>query len=168
MHKSYPQEILIQYFSSELHVRPFWTYKFGQNERYYSKQFSAQLLWNRLTEFREIFSYEVHNVLMYISTGNFDSLFSLGIMPILNLEIWPKWNILLKQFVSATPLKLLNRTSRHSVVMKDLMCRCAYLIQFLFLGVMPLFEPRNLTKIKSTTQNNSSEQLHWNRSTKFL
>ena len=59
-----PQEILINFFFSEL--RPFWTKKFGQNERYY-----------------------------------------------------------LKQFVSATLLKLLLRISWNFVVLKDLMCRCA-------------------------------------------
>ena len=36
-----------------------------------------------------------------------------------------------------------------------------------FLGVMPLFELRKLTKIKDTTQNSLSAQLHWNRSTEF-
>ena len=50
--------------------------------------------------------------------------------PFLNLEIRPK------QFVSATPLKLLSRISWNSVVIKDLMCRCAYpqeiLIQLFF------------------------------------
>ena len=39
---------------------------------------------------------EGHNVYMRISTGNFDSIFSLGVTPFLNLEIWPKWKILLK------------------------------------------------------------------------
>ena len=34
--------------------------------------------------------------------------FYLGIRPFLNLEIWPKWKILLKQFVCATPLKPLS------------------------------------------------------------
>ena len=64
----------------------------------------------------------------------------------------------------------LNRISWNFVVKKDLMCRCAYLqeilIQF-FWAVVPLFELRNLTKIKDTTQNSSSAQLHRNRSTKF-
>ena len=63
---------------------------------------------------------------MCISTGNFDSIFFLGITSYLNLEIWPKWKILLKQFVSSTPLKLLNRIYWNFVVMKDTMCRCAY------------------------------------------
>ena len=51
------------------------------------------------------------------------------------------------------------------------MCGCAYpqeiLIQFFFQGVMPLFELKNLTKIKDTTQNNLSAQLYWNCSTEF-
>ena len=63
---------------------------------------------------------------MCISTRNFDSIFFLGVTPFLNLEIWPKWKILLKQFVSATPLKPLNRISWNFVVMKDIMCRSAY------------------------------------------
>ena len=47
-----------------------------------------------------------------------------------------KWKILLKPFVSATSPKPLNRISWHFVVMKDLMCGCAYpqeiLIQLYF------------------------------------
>ena len=64
---------------------------------------------------------------MRISTGNFDSVFFLGIKPFLNLDIWPKWKILLKRFVSSTPLKPLNRIAWNFVVMKDLMCRYALL-----------------------------------------
>ena len=64
---------------------------------------------------------------MCIFTENFDSIFFLGATPFLYLEIWPKWNILLKQFVSATPLKPLNRISWNFVVMKDIMCRYAFL-----------------------------------------
>ena len=63
---------------------------------------------------------------MRISTGNFDSIFFLGVTTFLNWKIWPKWKILLKQFVSATPLKPLNRISWNFVVMKDIPCRCAY------------------------------------------
>ena len=37
--------------------------------------------------------------------------FFIGVTPFFNLEIWPKWKILLKQFVSATSLKQLNRIS---------------------------------------------------------
>ena len=92
-------------------------------------------------------------------------------------ELCPFWTLAKmkyysKQFVSATPLKPLNRISCNFLVMKDLMCRCTYpqkiLIQFFFLGVMPLLKLRKLTKIKDTTQNSSSAQLHWNRSTEFL
>ena len=32
---------------------------------------------------------------------------------------------------------------------------------------MPLFELKNLTKMKDTTQNSSSVQLHWNRLAEF-
>ena len=70
---------------------------------------SAQLYWNRSTEFPELCSCEGHTMQMCISTGNFDSIFSLEVTPFLNSEIWPKRKILLKQFVSSTPLKLLNR-----------------------------------------------------------
>ena len=50
------------------------------------------------------------------------------------------------------------------------MCRCAYpqniLIQFFFLGAMSLFELRNLTKMKDTTetvgQHNSTETAQQN------
>ena len=42
----------------------------------------------------------------------------------LNLKISP--NILLKQLVSATPLKLLNRISWNLVGSKDTICSCAY------------------------------------------
>ena len=41
--------------------------------------------------------------------------------PFLNFEIWRKWKILLKQFVSTTPLKPLNRIAWNFVVMKDIM-----------------------------------------------
>ena len=82
---------------------------------------------------------------------NFYSIFFLEITPFFNLEIWPKWKILLKQLVSATPLKPLNRISWNFVVMKDLMCRCAYpqeiLIHF-FSRNYALFELRNLAKMK--------------------
>ena len=40
--------------------------------------------------FVKLCSYEGHNVQMRISTGNFDSIFFLGVTPFLNLEIWPK------------------------------------------------------------------------------
>ena len=46
---------------------------------------------------------------MSILTGNFDSIFFLWSYALLNLEIWPKSKILLKQFVSTTPLEPMNR-----------------------------------------------------------
>ena len=68
---------------------------------------------------------------MCISTGNFDSIFFLGVTPFLNLKIWPKWKILLKQLVSATPLKLLNRIAWNFVVMKGIMCRYEFIQELL-------------------------------------
>ena len=68
---------------------------------------------------------------MCISTGNFDSVFFLEVSPFLNFENWRKWKILLKQLVSTTPLKLLNRIAWKVVVMKDIMCRYAFLQEML-------------------------------------
>ena len=76
-------------------------------------------------------SYEGHNVYMCISTGNFDSIIFLGFTPFLNFEIWRKWKILLKQLVSTTPLKPLNKIAWNFVVMKDIMCRYAFLREML-------------------------------------
>ena len=53
-------------------------------------------------------------------------LFFLGVMPLLNLEIWPKLNLLLKQFFSTTPLKLLNRILWNFVVDKYIPSTWAY------------------------------------------
>ena len=55
---------------------------------------------------------------MRIFTGNFANFFLLGIMPLLNLEMWPKLDILLKQFVTRI-LKLLNRISCNFIVKVD-------------------------------------------------
>ena len=82
-----------------------------------------------------------------------DTIFLWELCPLLNLEIWPKLNILLKQFVSSTPLEFLNRISSIFLVtcMKDILCMCAYSQEIL----------RKLAKIKFTTetgcQRNSSE-----------
>ena len=76
---------------------------------------------------------------MCISTGNFDSTGFLGVTPFLNLENWRKWKILLKQLVSTSPLKPLNRIAWNFVVMNDIMCRCAFLQEILiwsFWGVI--------------------------------
>ena len=48
----------------------------------------------------------------------------LGVMPLSNIEFWPKLNIVLKQFVIS---KLLNRILRNFVVDKDKLCTCAHL-----------------------------------------
>ena len=82
---------------------------------------------------------------MCISTGNFDSIFFLGVTPFLNLEIWPKWKILLKQLVSTTPLKPLNRILWNFVVLKDIMCRCAFLQEML----VDLFEEQFISPFLS-------------------
>ena len=86
----------------------------------------------------------------------------------LMLDAW--WHSLLTQFVSATPLKLLNRISWNFVVMKDIMCWCAYpqeiLIPF-FSRSYGLFELRDLAKMKDTSQHSLLAQLLWNRSTEF-
>ena len=57
--------------------------------------------------------------------------FFLRVTPFLNFENWRKWKILLKQLVSTTPLKPLNRISWNFVVMKDIMCRYAFLQEML-------------------------------------
>ena len=68
---------------------------------------SAQLLWNRSAEFRE--------TLVLLCTWCVDVhiskkfWFNFFVMPLLNLEICQKWNMLLIQFDSLTPLKLLNK-----------------------------------------------------------
>ena len=51
--------------------------------------------------------------------------------PFLNFKIWRKWKILLKQLLSTTPLKPLNRIGWNFVVMKDKMCRYAFLQEML-------------------------------------
>ena len=68
---------------------------------------------------------------MCISTGNFDSIFFLGFTSFFNFEIWRKWKILLKQSVSTTPQKPLNRIAWNFVVMKDIMCTYAFLQEML-------------------------------------
>ena len=59
----------------------------------------------------------------------------------LRLEI--SRNILLKQLVSTTPLKLLKRISRNLVGSKGIICSCAYYLEIFDLmncvGVMPLW-----------------------------
>ena len=75
---------------------------------------------------------------------------------LLNLEIWAKWKILLKQFVSTTPLKPLNRISVNFVIMKDILSRCAYPQEILFIFFSPIYalELRYLTM--------QNERYYWN------
>ena len=85
---------------------------------------------------------------MCIFAGNSDIIYFLGVMLLLKLEILPKWNILLKQFVSTTPLIPLVRISWNFVVMK-----CMKVLMDIFAGnsysIMPLLnsatslKPRN-------------------------
>jgi hypothetical protein len=56
----------------------------------------------------------------------------------LNLKISP--NILLKQLVSATPLKLLNRISWNLVGSKDTICSCAYYLEILISWILWEFQ----------------------------
>ena len=116
-------------FFSEL--RPFWTYKFGQNERYYWKFVSAfplkllnRFSWNSVvmkdTKCRCAYPQEI--LINFFSRS----------FPVFDLRNLTKWKILLKHFVSATPLKPLNRIPWIVVVTKDLMCRWAYPQEILF------------------------------------
>ena len=92
-----------------------------------------------------------------------------AVTPFLNLEMWQKWKILLKQFLSAAPLKPLNRILWNFVIVKKISCRCAYpqeiLISFLSRS-KALFELRQFAKIKHSTeivcQHNSAETAHHN------
>jgi hypothetical protein len=83
----------------------------------------------------------------------------------LNLEI--SRNLLLKQLVSATPLKLLNRISWNVVGSKDTICSCAYyqemLISWILWELCP-FELRNFPKLttEAACQRNSSETTEQN------
>ena len=88
----------------------------------------------------------------------------------LNFEFWRKWKILLKQLVSATPLKPLNRISWNFVIMKDIMCRYAYPQDIL----IPFFSESNAPFWTSKFDENEryywnswSAQLHWNHSTEL-
>ena len=73
---------------------------------------------------------------MRISTGNFDFIFFSELRPFWTYKLGQNERHYSTQFVSATPLKPHNRISWNFVVMKDIMCRCAYpleiLIQFFF------------------------------------
>ena len=68
---------------------------------------------------------------MCISTGNCESIFFLGFTSFLNFDIWRKWKILLKQLVSTTPPKPLNRSAWIFVDINDIICRYAFLQEML-------------------------------------
>ena len=70
---------------------------------------SAQLLWNRLTEFLEtLYLWRTYCIQTHVHRKSW-FIFFWKIMPLLNLKIRPLLDILLKQFVSVTPLKPLNK-----------------------------------------------------------
>ena len=76
-------------------------------------------------------------------------IFYLDIRSHLNLDIFSKWNILLKLIVSATILKPLHKISWNFAVMMHMMSRCAYLREMLipfFLGCSPLLNLEILPK----------------------
>ena len=74
----------------------------------------------------------------------------------------PSVRLSVTQFVSATPLKLLNRISRSMVGSKDSICSCAYYQEILIACILwelcPL-ELKNFPKYttEATCQGNSSE-----------
>ena len=88
---------------------------------------------------------------------NSNSIF-LGSYALLNfIEIWRKLNILLKQFVSATPVKLFNRVLWVFVIDKDIQCSCTYLQEILI-----LFFKEKFISVLNFGQN-YFVQLRWNR-----
>ena len=145
------------------------TWALSKIRRYYSKQFVSATPLKQLN--RVSWNFVVVKEIPCRCAYPQEILIQL-ITPFLKLEIWPKWKILLKLFVSVTPLKPLNRISWNFVVVKDILCRYTYpqeiLIHF-FSRRYSLFELRNLIKMKDTTetvyQRNSSEvaqQNLWN------
>ena len=76
---AYSQEIQIQFFLSELH--PFWTLKFDQNKRYYSKQFVSATPLNSM----KLCSYEGHSVDMCFYRKCWFDLFKERFISLLNL-----------------------------------------------------------------------------------
>ena len=68
---------------------------------------------------------------MCISTENFDSIFFSELRPFWTKKIGQNERYFSTQFVSATPLKPLNRISWNFVVMKEIMCRYTFLQEML-------------------------------------
>ena len=72
--------------------------------------------------------------------------------------------------VGATPLKSLNRISKNSVVIKDIMCRCTYPQTILFPSFFSKLRSFWISKFDENERyywNSWSAQLHWNRSTEL-
>ena len=103
---------------------------------------------------------------MRISTGYIDSIFFLGVTPFFELRYSAKMKD------TCTTETVCQRNSSETA-QKNFLKLCSnkgYNVQMcistgkpdsiFFLGVMPLFELRNLAKIKDTTQNSLSVQLH--------
>jgi hypothetical protein len=96
-----------------------------------------------------------------------DILIALILWELCPFELKISTNILLKQLVSATPLKLLNRISWNLVGSKDTICSCAYyqeiLISWILWELCP-FELRNFPKFttEAACQRNSSETTEQN------
>ena len=112
---AYYQEILIAWILWEL--CPF-------ELRNFRSSLSAQFLWNYWTEYHETWLVVRTPYLVVHITSKFWSPEFCGSYAPLNLEI--SRNLLLKQLVSATPLKLLNRISWNLVGSKDTICSCTY------------------------------------------
>ena len=95
-----------------------------------------------------------------IFSGNSDSDFFLGVS---NLKILPKWNILLKQFVCAIPLYLLNRISWNCLVAYKghTLYKCTYAGNWIWLNFFPGVTPLlNLEKFNTETVCHSSKRLN--------
>ena len=88
-----------------------------------------------------------------------------------SFSICPKSNILLKQFVSATPLKLWNRILWNFFVMKDIYCVDVHVCRTFwlnfFLGIMPLYNLEACPIFKINYWNRLSVQLFWACTTEF-
>ena len=86
--------------------------------------------------------------ILYLNASpSFDTQNFVGVVPPLNFEI--SRNLLLKQLVSATPLKLLNRISAKLVGIKDTICSCAYYQIFWSPKFCGSYAPLNLTNSRN-------------------
>ena len=117
---AYPQEILIPFFSQNyalFELRNLIKIK-DTNETVCQRNSSEtvhRISWNVVVMKDIMCSYAYPQEIVI-------HFFFIGITPFLNFEIWPKWKLLLKQFVSAT---------WNFAVIKELMCRYAFLQEML-------------------------------------